>query len=95
MKIFGSCFNLEKWNEYFNSYSKYIGKQVADEILSAKKNNKTAIILFSKPSPIEDDISLLEVWQSLVFDLWPLIIINRFLRQVVMKRIPLNEWGRS
>ena len=36
--------NLEKWNEYFNSYSEYIVQAGSyDEILSAKKNNKTAI----------------------------------------------------
>ena len=59
--------NLEKWNEYFNSYSKYIVQAGSyNEILSAKKNNKTAIIFgFQNPSPIEDDISLLEVWQKL------------------------------
>ena len=59
--------NLEKWNEYFNSYSEYIVQAGSyNEILSAKKNNKTAIIFgFQNPSPIEDDISLLEVWQKL------------------------------
>ena len=59
--------NLEKWNEYFNSYSEYIVQAGSyNEILSAKKNNKTAIIFgFQNPSPIEDDIYLLEVWQKL------------------------------
>ena len=58
---------LEKWNDYFNSYSEYIVHAGSyNEILSAKKNNKTAIIFgFQNPSPIEDDISLLEVWQKL------------------------------
>ena len=50
--------NLEKWNEYFNSHSEYIVQAGSyNEILSAKKNNKTAIIFgFQNPSPIEDDI---------------------------------------
>ena len=62
-----AVFNLEKWNEYFNSYSEYIVQAGSyHDILSAKKNNKTAIIFgFQNPSPIEDDISLLEVWQKL------------------------------
>ena len=59
--------NLERWNDYFNAYSEYIIQAGSyDEILSAKKNKKTAIIFgFQNPSPIEDDISLLEVWQKL------------------------------
>ena len=59
--------NLERWNDYFNAYSEYIIQAGSyHEILSAKKNNKTAIIFgFQNPSPIEDDISLLEVWQKL------------------------------
>ena len=59
--------NLEKWNDYFNSHSEYIVHAGSyDEILTAKKNEKTAIIFgFQNPSPIEDDISLLEVWQKL------------------------------
>ena len=59
--------NVEQWNDYFKSYSEYIIHASSyDEILSAKKDKKTAIIFgFQNPSPIEDDISLLEVWQKL------------------------------
>ena len=38
--------NLEKWNEYFNSYSEYIVQAGSyNEILSAKKKIKQGIIL--------------------------------------------------
>ena len=59
--------NLERWNTYFNNYSEYIMQAGSyDDILAAKKNKKTAIIFgFQNPSPIEDDIFLLEVWKKL------------------------------
>ena len=59
--------NLEKWNEHFNNYSDLIfHAESFDEIRQAKKNDKTAIIFgFQNPSPIEDDIGLIEIWSKL------------------------------
>ncbi len=59
--------NLEKWNEHFNNYSDLIFHAKSfDEIRQAKKNYKTAIIFgFQNPSPIEDDIGLIEIWSKL------------------------------
>ncbi len=59
--------NLEKWNEYFVKHSDLIYKaSTFKEIISAKKQNKTAIIFgFQNPSPIEDDIGLIEIWSKL------------------------------
>ena len=59
--------NLEKWNSYFLSFPDLIvqAKSVYD-IIKAQKDNKTAIIFgFQNPSPIEDDIGLVEIWQNL------------------------------
>ena len=59
--------NLEKWNSYFLNFSDFIvhAKSV-DDIIKAQKDNKTAIIFgFQNPSPIEDDIGLVEIWQKL------------------------------
>ena len=59
--------NLEKWNSYFLNFSDLIvhAKSV-DDIIKAQKDNKTAIIFgFQNPSPIEDDIGLVEIWQKL------------------------------
>ena len=59
--------NLEKWNEHFKNYSDLIFHAKSfDEIKQAKKNDKTAIIFgFQNPSPIEDDIGLIEIWSKL------------------------------
>lgn len=59
--------NIEKWNRYFEDYSQYIfqGKN-SDDILLAKKTNRTAIFFGAQnASPIEDDFGLVEV----MFDL--------------------------
>ena len=59
--------NLEKWNEYFNDYSDLIFHANSfEDIQLSKENGKTAIIFgFQNPSPIEDDIGLVEIWSKL------------------------------
>jgi membrane dipeptidase len=55
--------NFEKWNRWFELYPDLImqGYSVAD-IDIAKKLNKTAVFFgFQNPSPIEDDIGLVEI----------------------------------
>lgn len=59
--------NLERWYGYFESYQDKIfqGRSVKD-IEKAKQTNKTAIFFgFQNPSPIEDDVGLLEIWYNL------------------------------
>ena len=59
--------NLEKWNTYFSKYSDLIVQAFnAEDILKTKREKKTSIIFgFQNPSPIEDDIGLIEIWQKL------------------------------
>ena len=59
--------NLENWNKYFQDYSNLIFQGYSGEdIRVARDTNKTAIFFgFQNPSPIEDDIRLLEVWYRL------------------------------
>jgi len=59
--------NLEKWNTWFERFPKLIMKgMTSDDILLAHQLNKTAIFFgFQNPSPIEDDIGLLEVFHQL------------------------------
>ena len=59
--------NLEKWYQYFYDYSEFIFQGFsADDIRLAKQTGRTAIFFgFQNPSPIEDDIRLLEVWKRL------------------------------
>ncbi len=59
--------NVEYWNKLFLDNSNTIIQAFeAEDILKAKKQNKTAIIFgFQNPSPIEDDISLVEIWHRL------------------------------
>ena len=59
--------NVEQWNRWFEMYPELIfqGKWASDIDL-AKRTNRTAIFFgFQNPSPIEDDIGLVEVWHSL------------------------------
>ena len=59
--------NIEKWNRLFVRYSDLImhGK-TADDIRIAQKTNRTAIIFgLQNPSPIEDDIGLVEILHML------------------------------
>ncbi|MDG2474543.1 MAG: membrane dipeptidase [Paracoccaceae bacterium] len=59
--------NLEKWHQYFQDYSDHIFQGFyAEDVRLAKETGRTSIFLgFQNPSPIEDDIRLLEVWQKL------------------------------
>ncbi|MFK7963234.1 MAG: membrane dipeptidase [Burkholderiaceae bacterium] len=59
--------NLEQWNRLFDRYSAHImpGRTAADVSL-AKEQGKTAIIFgFQNPSPIEDDLGLIEIVHTL------------------------------
>ena len=59
--------NLERWYGYFEKYKDKIFHGVSvQDIERARKTNKTAIFFgFQNPSPIEDDIGLLEIWYNL------------------------------
>lgn len=59
--------NVEKWNRWFEQFPKLIfhGKTGADVRL-AKETDRTAIFFgFQNPSPIEDDIGLVEICHML------------------------------
>jgi len=59
--------NIQQWNLWFEQYSDLIihGK-VATDIDRAKSSNRTAIFFgFQNPSPIEDDIGLVEIVHTL------------------------------
>lgn len=59
--------NIERWNRWFEQYPELIvhARSVHDVRL-AKANGQTAIIFgFQNPSPIEDDIGLVEIVHSL------------------------------
>ena len=59
--------NFEKWNRWFEKYSNLIVKgSTAADIDLAKETNRTAIFFgFQNPSPIEDDIGLIEILYTL------------------------------
>ncbi len=59
--------NVEQWNRWFETFPELIfhGKWASD-IDVAKRTNRTAVFFgFQNPSPIEDDIGLIEIWHSL------------------------------
>lgn len=59
--------NIELWNRWFERYPDLIclGRSGAD-VRSAREQGRTAIILgFQNPSPIEDDIGLVEIVHAL------------------------------
>lgn len=58
---------LEKWNRLFERYSDLIMKGLwASDIDRARDTNRTAIFFgFQNPSPIEDDIGLVEIVHTL------------------------------
>ena len=59
--------NLEQWNKWFAQYSDLtiMGRTAAD-IIRAQKLGKTAIFFgFQNPSPIEDDLGLVEICHTL------------------------------
>ena len=59
--------NFEQWNKWFEKYPSLImPAYFAEDVERAKKLNKTAIIFgFQNPSPIEDDIGLVEILHRL------------------------------
>lgn len=59
--------NIEKWNRWFEDYPDRITQAfTADDIVKAKAKGLTAVIFgLQNPSPIEDDIGLVEVLHRL------------------------------
>ena len=59
--------NVETWNRWFERFPELImpGK-TGDDVRRAKAEGKTAIFFgFQNPSPIEDDIGLVQIWHDL------------------------------
>jgi microsomal dipeptidase-like Zn-dependent dipeptidase len=59
--------NIEAWNSYFERFSELIFQgRTGDDVRLARETNRTAIFYgFQNPSPIEDDIRLVEILHSL------------------------------
>lgn len=59
--------NVEQWNRWFEMYPDLIFHgQWASDVEKARETGRTAIFFgFQNPSPIEDDIGLVEVWHKL------------------------------
>ena len=59
--------NFEQWNTWFEKFPSLImPAYFAEDVEKAKKQNKTAVIFgFQNPSPIEDDIGLIEILHRL------------------------------
>ncbi|MGI9421818.1 MAG: membrane dipeptidase [Hyphomicrobiaceae bacterium] len=62
-----TVFNIEQWNRWFEQYPELIchGRSAAD-VKRARETDRTAIFFgFQNPSPIEDDIGLVEIVHTL------------------------------
>ena len=59
--------NVETWNRCFERFPKLIFHgRTGDDVRRAKIEGRTAIFFgFQNPSPIEDDIGLVEIWHAL------------------------------
>ena len=59
--------NIEQWNHWFESFPNLIcHARSGDDVRCAKRDGRTAIIFgFQNPSPIEDDIGLVEICHML------------------------------
>ena len=59
--------NLEKWNRWFEQYPDLICRATsAKDVRAAKEAGRTAVLFgFQNPSPIEDDIGLIEICHQL------------------------------
>lgn len=59
--------NLEQWNRWFERYPELIMPgRVADDVILAEQSARTAIFFgLQNPSPIEDDIGLVEILHTL------------------------------
>ena len=62
-----TIWNVEAWNKQFSKHPDLIFQGFSGEdVRRARETNRTAIFLgFQNPSPIEDDIGLLEIWHRL------------------------------
>ncbi len=59
--------NVEQWNRWFETYPDLIfhGKWASDVDLAISSNRTAVFFGFQNPSPIEDDIGLVEIWHAL------------------------------
>jgi len=59
--------NIEAWNSYFKRFSELIFPgRTGDDVRLARETNRTAIFFgFQNPSPMEDDIRLVEILHTL------------------------------
>ncbi|MGX9355082.1 membrane dipeptidase [Roseobacteraceae bacterium S113] len=59
--------NFERWNRWFEEYPDLIMKGLwADDVIRAQESGRTAIFFgFQNPSPMEDDIGLIEILHTL------------------------------
>lgn len=59
--------NIGHWNRWFQDYPDLIcPASTADDVRRAKQDGRTAVIFgFQNPAPIEDDLSLVEIWHRL------------------------------
>ncbi|MCY4336143.1 MAG: membrane dipeptidase [Litoreibacter sp.] len=59
--------NISQWNRWFEQYPDLITRgEYAADISKAIETGRTAVFFgFQNPSPIEDDIGLIEVWHQL------------------------------
>jgi microsomal dipeptidase-like Zn-dependent dipeptidase len=59
--------NFEQWNRWFEQYPDLIMKGLwAEDVQTARDTNRTAIFFgFQNPSPMEDDIGLVEILHTL------------------------------
>jgi len=59
--------NFAQWNRWFEQYSDLICQaRTGEDVRAAKRDGRTAIIFgFQNPSPIEDDIGLVEICHTL------------------------------
>jgi microsomal dipeptidase-like Zn-dependent dipeptidase len=59
--------NITQWNGWFRDFPELICPATsAEDVRQAKRDNRTAVIFgFQNPAPIEDDLSLVEIWHRL------------------------------
>jgi microsomal dipeptidase-like Zn-dependent dipeptidase len=59
--------NIERWNRWFEAFPDLIVQaRTGEDVRTARRDGRTAIIFgFQNPSPIEDDIGLVEVLHAL------------------------------
>ncbi|WP_299679558.1 membrane dipeptidase [uncultured Roseobacter sp.] len=59
--------NLERWNRWFEDHPDLIFKGIsAEDVIRAQESGRTAIFFgFQNPSPIEDDVGLVEICHQL------------------------------